>query len=609
MSLQFSNIRTQSQGAQSVGGATGPVATAQIGGQAVAQVPPGPLAQGIVGHQPAPPPPPPALVTYKEFKQQTKLDGFFRQLVDKRSTGLKTIDAKAEALLPQMARAEGMSDRELLSGFKALKQAHDEFSGAVHAWDPSQHARGAKVTTQTTQVQARFDAIQQRFDALIGQNLTQNAAALARQHGGGLVIADMIAEQASTPQAAIKDFMAALNGTRVMMDDVTLTQAQSNDLTMLRFALQAKLDPASQFTPGQAGNTQLHQMLSNNAGSNDAILNHVQNNQSDLNKVSDIGHSPLTLAIRRPDPEIARKLIQAGADVNTPGLFGVFKPLDFARAFNRPDIIPELKANNAIGGINSDQLKPSTTQNLSTEQILMRGALSSDASTETYFRTGLQNLIAEPKFTPILELAAQRMIGDPANEADALRMNFIGLRDAGILVGGLGAGSYQPDTNTLNVAAKESQKDMQGTVIHELTHHAVEVLFDNDTQPFPASDMTNLSNSAPITGSVLESYLDAISADKIAGSISTDPQADKVMNTVIGRVNSYNAVGAPFNYKNESYTKAMMQEYVVGIPQAINDFGYAAVQATTPNLLAFYEQIILPRASQETQRLASRTQP
>jgi hypothetical protein len=315
-------------------------------------------------------------------------------------------------------------------------------------------------------------------------------------------------------------------------------------------------------------------------------------------------------------------------------------PLDIARANVSPSSETALQTQNATsvsptrlgiqsraggGGFAARRLRRADSltslgrgpARVHTVDVLM-AATCNDADNARNIRDAYDNLYSIEFLRPILGLAALQAIGNrtvAAAAARALRIFTAGGQSAPAG----GDGIYNAFNNTLVVGAKGSaspraidgQKSMEGTLVHELTHHAALVAFDNDVMPFPRVVAVPLPAG---TGRVEPAYLNAIHADlqladnqtkgqnptyaplRTANDIDATDAPGGIFVTVLGRCPvGYAMTGgfvatAPFQC-----SLGMAFEYIVGIPQSLALYGRGPVNTQTPNLLAYFEQTFIPR--------------
>jgi len=192
--------------------------------------------------------------------------------------------------------------------------------------------------------------------------------------------------------------------------------------------------------------------------------------------------------------------------------------------------------------------------------------------TENRVRELFTKLYAQPEFRSVLDLAAADAMGKRDDPRKALRLYFNFNSDfAGTLTGKGGKGAFDDRSNTLVLGGKYAEKELLGTMIHELTHHAADMVFGNQAIPYDDED----SETA-------KAYRKAIGDDHgVATKFLGEPEKS-ISYTLGGRMNEYRR--ANLGEKR----LPLLQEYLVGIPQVTAEHGKEYAQKMAPNLFAFF---------------------
>jgi hypothetical protein len=132
-------------------------------------------------------------------------------------------------------------------------------------------------------------------------------------------------------------------------------------------------------------------------------------------------------------------------------------------------------------------------------------------------------------------------------------------------------GAYDEGANVVMFSAK-GNKDFSGVVAHEMTHAAARIV--HGKRVIPADD-----NPQAMTA-----YKQAIESDvrRMALMSKDDPIEAKVIDRINGRMSGYAG-------KSANGEKAMYQEFIVGVPQLIAEFGEDYVRKVAPGLTGFYD--------------------
>lgn len=259
-------------------------------------------------------------------------------------------------------------------------------------------------------------------------------------------------------------------------------------------------------------------------------------------------------------------------------------PMDVATAAGQTAVEDFMVDN---GHATDDLLVPLGTTGLTTVDILVQATkimpkiedgedlnaalLRSQGEVRSYF----EELYTRPEFRPMLDIAAASAMGQRTGDPKATRifMNFES--DAcGEMTGKGGHGAFDPDSKTLAMGCARGRDILTGTIIHEMTHHAADAVFKNEAIPFEDED----SDEA-------RAYLAAIEADVMNAHMFVTGDEAEVSRTFSERIKTYTARGGNPQKKRN----AALQEFIVGIPQAIQTHGPGLVDKIAPNSKALFE--------------------
>lgn len=209
-----------------------------------------------------------------------------------------------------------------------------------------------------------------------------------------------------------------------------------------------------------------------------------------------------------------------------------------------------------------------------------------------------QELYDDPVLRPVLEVAARSGSGprttDPNRFGEsALRINA---SNGSGPAGGGGQGNYMPYGNRLNFGAKQNHGQPQGkgfwldsvkgTLIHELTHHAAAITYDNDAIPVPkgqANGQTDPQKS--------QAYVTAFEEDvRNASHLAMTEEEQRVVLLVSARLTTYQKE-LQLPGRLLSGGENMQVELIVGISQAIAELGLPLVQKMYPKLSKHYMDV------------------
>jgi ankyrin repeat protein len=217
--------------------------------------------------------------------------------------------------------------------------------------------------------------------------------------------------------------------------------------------------------------------------------------------------------------------------------------------------------------------------------------------TDETLRSIYQDLYDDPTLRPVLEIAARDGAGRRSTDGNrfggsALRINASNGHGP---AGGGGQGNYMPDGNRLNFGAKQNVNNAQGkgfwldsvkgTLIHELTHHAAAITYDNYGLPVPKGTGANGNDT-----DAEQAYLSAFEEDVRSNShLAITADEHRVVTLVSSRLQPYQKK-LMVSGKELSGGENMQLELIVGISQAIAELGLPLVKKLYPNLTKHYQE-------------------
>ncbi|MFD3191838.1 ankyrin repeat domain-containing protein [Sedimentitalea sp. HM32M-2] len=300
---------------------------------------------------------------------------------------------------------------------------------------------------------------------------------------------------------------------------------------------------------------------------------------ADIDAQNGDGSTPLHLTALSYNTDVLDRLFVANADVTLTDDRG-WTALDTSIAATSSDIEAKFYADGKaqagpvipIGGTGS------------TIDILCAATLCENPAHAAQVRTAYEAAYAEPATRPLLELMAldaarprnpplggNRIIVADGKNGESLIQRKDNVRPAQTYSGG-----YDHGTGVVHVAAGGSG-DFTGVLLHELTHRSMHMVYGDDLAPYNTGD--DVAKGA---------YVEAIEADvrRMATMIPASPMEARVKDRVMTRMDMYaNQMGA------DGGDAALIQEFIVSIPQLIAEFGPDAVEEMVPRLYAQYEQV------------------
>lgn len=142
--------------------------------------------------------------------------------------------------------------------------------------------------------------------------------------------------------------------------------------------------------------------------------------------------------------------------------------------------------------------------------------------------------------------------------------------------GGMLRGAYADQGHIMQVVCSE-MADTSGTLIHELTHAATRLVYGDKT--IPARD------GSP----EMDNYKKAIRADveNLHAMDLEDQREREIADNIANRMEDYAARAASQGITADD---KLMQEFIVGVPQLLADYGEPTVKRFAPNLLKYYKE-------------------
>jgi hypothetical protein len=311
-----------------------------------------------------------------------------------------------------------------------------------------------------------------------------------------------------------------------------------------------------------------------------AITRTLAANGANLDAKNKAGQAGLHLAAMNGLTKNIEKLLTSGANAALTDKRG-WKAIDMAVASGKVET--EQAFFTAQAAQNAKLVKDNEGR-FSTIEILMRATRFEDTNDRNNIETMYKELYADPLMRPILDLAAVDAAGDRRppqlatgnDRGGGLRL-FVanGTKDS---VGSLynatdigkstpPAAGYDHEANVLLMAAGTT-KNLKGEMIHELTHMAARAACNKEA--IPAADQKAKTD-----------YLKAIQETVASMHLTTDDPAEaRVRELMSGRMASY---------AGRMGDTGLLQEFIVGIPQMIVEFGEPAVRKHAPDLFNYFK--------------------
>lgn len=301
----------------------------------------------------------------------------------------------------------------------------------------------------------------------------------------------------------------------------------------------------------------------------------------------------------------AKALIDQGASVDAPQIHG-WLPLDLARAKMRRTLERRL----VLLGARSRAATSITYDAGATKEVvvgLLMQATCWDPEGPRDIRAAFETLWDNARFQPILRVAARSACERRDDATGALRIYSSSRRSTRAIAAGAGAGLFNQDNYTLTLGALSSQLSLEGTIIHELTHHACFYVFKNSGIPCERNPGDNVSTKgayglsrayrdacvADFTGTdsilLYPTVANVSNADELTGDRATglNKRAVTLVTRLAGYLGGEKLVG--------DFTLGCALEQIVSIPQALHTCGTAdEVRQIAPAVLAYFDDVFLP---------------
>ncbi len=203
----------------------------------------------------------------------------------------------------------------------------------------------------------------------------------------------------------------------------------------------------------------------------------------------------------------------------------------------------------------------------------MKAVKCEDPTDGPRVQAALTELYGNPDLRPVLDLVALNSLSprDPAH-GGGLRMVVASAGDVSGLYNDpekrMNAG--YDDVAHVTLFSSQSSGDFAGQMIHEITHAAARIACANTTQPFGMGQKG--AYQAAAVGDVRATTL----------LFPDDPMENTVKDRISDRMGSY-----VLRYAAEAETK-LMQEFIVGVPQLMAEYGSAEVAKLAPGLTQYF---------------------
>lgn len=232
-----------------------------------------------------------------------------------------------------------------------------------------------------------------------------------------------------------------------------------------------------------------------------------------------------------------------------------------------------------------------------------------------------RNLYAQPMFRDMLDLVAtdaahSHVAKDDGTETETgLRIMVADNKQVSLLYNRYYAedyettpysdaplGTYDDQAHVVMLGAAPSEGTfVAGTLIHELTHAAGRLIYGTEDIPGDVPDGGFTDQNGKLRPEAEDSpYVQAIIADarnaaKLGdpGHLKLNSDDKRIHETLFGRMET--------KYKGKG-DKALLQEYLVSIPQLVAEFGREPVARIAPSLVNYYETSFADACNREAQK-------
>lgn len=396
----------------------------------------------------------------------------------------------------------------------------------------------------------------------------------------GQIVAARALKQMAEDKTAMDTKVDAgkLNAAAKKLGSLLHIAAEANDLALVTELIAAGQSASS---VDSEGNTPLHKLLNGTNKDPGAVSKLLINNGASLATKNKANITPLhqALGINYGTPPFADWLKDHPADFKKASAVpkGNLKVIDLVMARGDKALEDEMYQK---GVVDDPPLEVKDSNPKTTSEILAMATVCDDEKIRPDVVKYYQQLYDDyPEFRSTLDLAALSALGDRKKDK-ALRFIMVNDDNPGKVTTKGGYGAYDDGNTTLALGIRRDPKTLMGTLIHELTHHAVNTLYDNDTMPIPKTDPGN---------KVEKQYLGSLESDVKNSALALTPEELKFQETLNGRLSGYvnKATGPKRRVRAH-------QEYVVGAPQLLVTHGRDMLERRGGGVLNFWEQEIRP---------------
>jgi ankyrin repeat protein len=361
---------------------------------------------------------------------------------------------------------------------------------------------------------------------------------------------------------------------------------------------------------GNDGRTLLHRAA---ARAKPQVLQHLLDKGADFNAKDKENNTPLHLACKYAGtadagtlvtyPACTKKLLDKGADPNQKNGEGstplhlaaycggqanithifnnVTKPVDLKLVDNHGMRAVDLSVGSGRKAVeqmfyakqpnlDSDIHNLNPSDEVSPVDLLMKATVCESEATRKRMKKMFDELYEDPALRPILKLAALDTFGTRDGTGKPALRIFATDTDLTASVREGGGGSYETSSNTLVLGSVDKEKcGAKGTLIHELTHHAVEMVYGNNAVPFKTGDTKGE-----------KAYETAVMQDVVTAHLAFGEDGKEISRVAIGRCDT--------DYNAKKGKTAALQEFIVGVPQLISHYGMDHVAKLAPGLTRFF---------------------
>ena len=449
----------------------------------------------------------------------------------------------ATRLAAKLAAAGTLTPTANLNEVMGLRAVADRAAGMaklMKAW-PEPPATLAAATDPRQLAEA---AIEADAPALVDQVLRAHAALGTAKNAEGQTVLHLAARMSRD------DCIAGL-----VARGCSATEADKNGARPVHLAVKVRREPDDPLAKGQAD-----------------TLGALAAAGADINAADPDGKTAAHYSALNGNTKVLAELHRRHADFTKQDARG-WTPRDVAEASTKVDAEKFFYAN---GIAPNDALVKAADANLSTIDALMKATRCENPADVAKMRAQYEKLYAIKELRPVLELLSlDTMRPRDPDRGGGLRIVIADADNVGALYASRDplppGGAYDDGAHVLMVSSKVTG-DLAGTLVHEMTHAAARLVFGQDALPFDP-------------GSKGE-YDTAIQED-VKNTALLMPDRSRLDADVMDRMSGRMA-GYALKYAGTAQ-KTLNQEFIVGVPQLIAQYGPEQVKKLSPAMMAYFE--------------------